>query len=94
MEATTSNAAFEAFAVDGTLGGTDVRVVLNHDVDVVDEVAGLSRRGTVAEFRHDSLPAWNAGDMLLVDGSAYRVQDTLFDDGYIIRIYCSGATAP
>ena len=85
FEADVSLVAFEAFAEDATLEGSDVRVIIDKDIEVMDEDGGVKR---VAYLVHaiGSAFDWVRRDTVIHDGTTYQLLEKVADDGIIIKI--------
>ncbi|KAA9133460.1 hypothetical protein F3N42_03665 [Marinihelvus fidelis] len=92
MEAATSYAAFDACAVDATLAGSPVTVVLDRDVELQDVNGDISGRVTTADFKTNVVTSWTEGQLLTVGSENFRLAEEIANDGYIMSILCHPVT--
>jgi len=84
IESGVSVSAFLTFAADGTLNGSTVKVILDHNVEAV------GNDGEVRSYAHavtmQKPVSFNKGDVLSDGIKSYELQDIIVDDGILVTI--------
>lgn len=86
IEQTFSHAALDLFAVDATLNGVAVKVIIDRNVEIADTDGNVRHIGMIVNAKTGTLPVWNTNDVLTSENGNLRLNQLIEDDGFIQKI--------
>lgn len=88
-----STASFAAFAIAGELEDTDITVIIDRNVEIVDSEGNVRFFGALVHVLKSEIPEWTSGALLETGDGNFRLRQVVADDGYIQKIDASPASA-